>query len=390
MVDERNPPSSSPPSIDISGADSGLLTSVDAIKDYDERLWDVTRSLPIKLGSVLRLPSSAYAAWNIGLTDENKVELAEISRRCYERDYEEDRRFAGNNPAKQDLMSTPLMESIEGRMRRSISSIVAEMATEFLLGSSRRRLVIADISANNASLCIEIASAICEATSNPDNFNRLDFHIAHKSPTQLENTVDLLKDHKFRAKAYLLDGEDFLAEQRESSVDYIVSMPYLHRKSFPDFAGYMHRALVPGGVAVCGDIHSPLWNHPYYVYKLLEGIGIDPKRLDAFKDALGDRLVMESVPGIQLDELMAKDIHMKMWKRIAMNIRSERRLGNQRVFILGAHDTISERMAKFGDAGLKTDADEIRRAFQLARLPGLPKRIDSSGFAVVTAAMRQR
>ncbi len=67
-----------------------LITDISEIIRLDERLWDVTRGLPIKLGSLTRLPSDSYLNWGIGLTDENKAELASMSRFWYDKDIEED------------------------------------------------------------------------------------------------------------------------------------------------------------------------------------------------------------------------------------------------------------------------------------------------------------
>jgi hypothetical protein len=372
-----------------SKAPPGLITDFEDIRRFDERLWEVTRGLPIKIGSIARLPSARYADWGIGLTSENQDQLKAYSRTFNCADFQEDRLNSMHGPDKDDLTSTRMMEGIEARMMRVISDMISDMIV-YVPGDDKKPIVIADIAAKNASLCLGIASLLYEKSGNPDIGKRIEFHIVYPSASKLENTRDTLKDLGIRHRAFLMDSEDYLANDVEpGSLDFIVSMPFLHRYSFPEFARHAHDALIPGGAIVSGDIHSPLWSSPHHLYKLLRRIGLDRSRLDMLGELFGDKLCEQSNPSMNSDELAALESHTMEWLKIADNVRRARKIGNQRVFILGAHDTSAERSEKFSSSGLVTSADDIRRAFPMAKLPQIPKRMErASDFAVISTAMR--
>jgi len=366
-----------------------LITDFEEIKRFDERMWEVTRGLPIKIGSISRLPSARYADWGIGLTEDNAGMLEAYSRLFYSSDFQEDRLYSMHGPDKDDLKSTRMMDGILARMKRVVSGMISEMIMG-AVGEEKKQIVIADIAAKSASLCIDIASSLFDKSSSPDIIKRIEFHIVYPSASKLENTRDILKDMGIRHRAFLEDSEEYLANDAESGgVDFIVSMPFLHRYSFPNFARHAHEALAPGGAIVTGDIHSPLWSSPYNVYKLLCMMGLDRRRLDIFSELFSDRLCEQSYSRMHPDELSALDSHITDWLKIADNVRKAKRIGNQRVFLLGAHDTSAERIEKLSSAGLITSPDDIRRAFPLARLPQIPKRMErASDYAVVTTAMK--
>lgn len=382
-IDSPSPalPSMAPP---------GLITDFEEIKRFDQRMWEVTQGLPIKIGSIARLPSARYADWGIGLTNENQALLEAYSRGFYSADFQENGLNSVHGPDMDDLISTRMMEGIEARMMRVISNMISDMIV-YMPGDEKKKIVIADIAAKNASLCLGIASKIYEKSGNPDIGKRIEFHIVYPSASKLENTKYTLRDHEITPRAFLMDSEEYLANCVETdSLDFIVSMPFLHRYSFPDFARYAHDALTPGGAIVSGDIHSPLWSSPHHVYKMLRRMGLDRRRLDLFSELFGDKVFEQSNPSMSIDELSALESHTTEWLKIADNVRKARKIGNQRVFILGAHDTSAERNEKLSSSGLVTTADDIRRAFPLANLHEIPRRIErASDYAVISTAMKK-
>ncbi len=363
-----------------------LITDISEIIRLDERLWDVTRGLPIKLGSLTRLPSDSYLNWGIGLTDENKAELASMSRFWYDKDIEEDMAHDFCVKDKEELMLTRQMESIQARMKRSIAHIVSSMSAS--TSTEKEKLVIADISAKDSSLCYNIITDMMDLSGNPDIHKKLEFHIINPSARTLESSKRLLKDLGVRTTLFLMDGGDYLKEQEPGSIDFIVSLPFLHRKSFHDYAVHMEAALSPGGAAVIGDFHSPLFSHPFNVYRLLDRMGLDPRRLDMFKEIFGKRLIEQSYSGLNKDELKALESHMSDWCRIEAHMRASRRIGNQRLFLLSAHDTSKDREEKFRSAGLTVYPADIRKAFTLTNQT-IPSKMEKSDYAVVMVAFKQ-
>ncbi len=373
-----------------------LISSIDELEAFDNRLTEITKNLVIRTGSIFKVPSSAYHRWGIEITNENREWLKKKSGEFYGRDEKE---LIYTYPSRENLVKTPIRVYTETRMAGEIGWIVRELMHS--LDDGKREFRICDVGARYG----QATSAVIPALRGPDMgdvVERTQFHLIDRNPGKLchaEATLDM-----FRVNRTLItkDDEEYLAEQPEKKFDIIISLAYFHNKSFPDYLEQLHRVLADDGALVIGDWHSALWDHPINAQRLLERIGAANQFfeesgkirniLDAFNEHFGELLEHDPVPGIDMDEDNAYREHMECWLEIASNLGRMSRNSIPRVYFLEANETSKARIEKLEKAGFSVDMDQIRKAFPKSnKLEGLPRKmLRNSDFAVVMAAMKKR
>jgi SAM-dependent methyltransferase len=188
-----------------------------------------------------------------------------------------------------------------------------------------------------------------------------------------------------------VDFEDFLGGSEEKCFDFVVSVASFHHKSFPNYLTQIRRALADDGALVSGDWHSAFWHHPYNLYRLLEAVGTEEKRLNALARLFGGLLTPSPGWEPSPEELQAVSDHFDYWRNVHSEVRGLGSAGRARLYMLKANQTSREHADNLQAAEFTTNADDIRKAFQGASLADLPRSLlRGSDFAVVTAAIKKR
>ena len=343
-------------------------SSIDDIREFDGRFCEITKGLPIRTGSISRVPSDAYFRWGIEVSSENRVALAEMSDAFRRKDYE-DRRVYGPTNQYED---TPFTKSTKTNLARVIGKVVMEILKS--LDDGTRSFRICDLAPGRGRASTAIATALRSDRSTEGILKRTTFNLVDYSDIFLPSARASLEVFQPEGvRAHSIKDEDFLAENG-GQFDVVVSLCHFHKKPFPDVYGKVFSALREGGVLVSGDWHSSLCNHPSNVYHLFEKMRIESRRLDMFRELMGNLLDPVSCPDMTMDQLKSIDDHQVHWADVYDQIiRSPAQVVQPRIFVLGAFDTTIARQQKLEDAGFKTDMDTISRAFPRAKLPGLPK-----------------
>lgn len=366
---------------------SKLITSVDTLCELDRQLWEVTSGLPVKMGSIFKVPSSAYHRWGIGITPENRAELARLSSAYYEKDYDQREKFDDNSGK---LERTPLRGHIESQMARFIAETVKEILHS--LDDGTRQFDICDIAASTGQTSSAIAAALRTDPETNGIADRVTFHLVDYSAKKLSEANGNLRQFSPKGIAiHPMRDEDFLVEAAERSdrFDIAVSLSHFHHKSFADHLELIRNVLADDGALVSGDWHSGICNHPFNLYGLLEKMGLEGSRLDRFRELLGPLLLPDPTLATTQAEAIALEEHYKYWIKVAAKLSSTNLATKPRVYLLEAYDTSRERREKLEKAGFSTDIDRIRLAFPKARLSQLPKPMTrDSDLAVVMAATK--
>ncbi|MEW6722476.1 MAG: class I SAM-dependent methyltransferase [Candidatus Micrarchaeota archaeon] len=378
---------------------SSLKTDVARITALDYELWDVTRGMSIKLGSILRLPSSAYANWGIGITDENRAELERMSKGYFAKDFQEDM-TRQQGPYKEDLIRTPQRIAAEKKMAVVIGDAVGEMISQ--LDDGKREFAIADVSARNPLVARQIVSALYQLAQqkmlSEDILQRITFDLAYPLGAKLSLAkagVEHPNSGSIRNHAFMMDADEYLS-MRGGRLDFIVSTAYFHRYSFPGYLEKVHDALVPGGVFLSGDFHGSPFHYPLQVYEMLARLNFDSRRLDRFREVVGVGLFNAVTNPMHEEEQNANEAHLRDINDAKALMRRTQSLGNQRLYVLNAYEPLTDRLNRMENAGLNTD---ISGAFPFAKegrrrpnvLREIPARVQrSSDYAIVTGGMRAR
>ncbi len=369
---------------------SGLITSIQDIMDFDAKLWEITRGLPIRTGSILKVPASFYSRFGIEITPDNRARLKEMSENFYAQDIEE-------RLKRERLRQGTGLPEIKFRSEtgNKMSWLVAEIVREMMrtIDDGTRRFRICDIGCRKGETASAIAGELYRHHEVRDMLGRVELHLVDWSPIGLFNARQNIKDlygievHKHE----YIDFEQFLRGREDGSFDFIVSVAGFERKAFPDYMQEIRRVLADSGALVSGGWHSAQWHHPYNLYRLLQAMGTEEARLGALTRLFAKLLSPTQDWNPFPEESQALKDHFDYWLKVHEEVKSQGILGRPRVYMLRANKTSREHMQDLASAGFTTSMDDIRRAFKGATLPAeLPKRILSgTDFAAVTAAIKK-
>ncbi len=347
------------------------ITEVQAICDLDSSLWEVTKGLPVRTGTILRISEDDLPAWGVRVNDENRSELALLAEGFRLKDYKEKERNANLEMMEKTQFSLA--------MRSSMSRVAAYIVKELLasLDDGQREFTICDLAAGTGGLATAIATALRSDPKTASILDRAGFSLVDYSSPRLHQAKTKLDAYRPAAiRLCHTSDEEHLAETQEK-YDIITSLSHLHKKPFRGVLASISGGLAEGGALVSGDWHSSLTSHPLYVYQLFEKMGVDAVRLNRFREILGDKLDPYSCPDTTFDEIAAIAHHQDYWAGVYFNALKHpgANPAPPRLYFLGAFDTTRKRVKKLEDSGLCTDMDTIRAAFPKANLPQLPKQM---------------
>ncbi len=362
-----------------------LIRDIDKLREFDDKLCQITKDLPIRSGSVFKVPSAAYHRWGIEVTLENREWLKKESVKYYGKDIDE----LLLDPYRENIVKTPFRAWTESRMADEIGWIVRELMRS--MDDGQKEFSVCDVGARFGQTTASVVTSLRD--SDMDGvLRRTKFYLVDRSAPKLEYARRELERYGAICAAKPEHDEDYLNEQRDGRFDIIISLAHFHHKSFPDYFNEINRVLADDGVLVVGDWHSALWDHPINAAKLLERIGAGSQVLDAFREHFGRELMTpDPDPKLDADEKQALEDHMNCWIEIATNLNKLNRTARPRVYFLEAHETSKARKKKMEGAGFVVDLDQIRKAFPKSKLENIPRKVlRDSDFAVVMAAMKRR
>ncbi|MBD3209858.1 methyltransferase domain-containing protein [Candidatus Micrarchaeota archaeon] len=365
-----------------------LLTSVDDIVRFDGESHKITKGMPIRTGSILKVPSVQYHNWGIGVTEENREELAEKADFYRKKDYLERER----DPEISVIEKTPLSSGVRSSMRRTL----VHLAKEYMKANddSEREFRILDLATGGGETVSALATTLWTDPGMKELLERTSFYLVDYSGSKLERARKNLEQyHPARVDPNMKKDEDFL-ETTGLKFDIVFSLCHLHKKPFLDgllkkINGVMER----NGVFLSGDWHSTLCNTPEHTYNLLQRMGLDSRRLNMFRELFYDFLNLGSTPGTTREEVQGRADHQDYWVGVHQRIFSS--LGEvekARHYILGSFDTTRDRVDSMEQHGLVVDPAKIRKAFPKASFPPTPVKMmhKTDRASVIMAAKMKR
>lgn len=348
-----------------------LLASMDDINALDEELWKVTKGLPIRTGSILRVPGRYYSNWGIEVTDENRQQLIDKYDFYRQKDYREKE----SNREIEALERTAFSIGIRTSMRRTVVHIAKQVMR--LIDDGKRDIRICDLATSNGGTVSALATALWSDRDTQNMLKRTSFYLVDYSGSKLEEARTALEAFRPGLIDTRMEKDEVFLERTNEKFDIVLSLCHLHKKPFLEgVLGKVHSVLEKNGVFLSGDWHSSLCNHPVYVYELLQRMAIDRKRLDMFRKLFNDFMDPDSEPDTTHEELQGRAEHQEYWAGRHRQIFSTPDRGREgRHYFLGAFDTTRARVSSLEKAGLTADPEKIKRAFPKAGLAPTPMRM---------------
>ncbi|MFH1222481.1 MAG: hypothetical protein V1492_05345 [Candidatus Micrarchaeota archaeon] len=358
-------------------------------------------NVPIKPGCLVKIWHGSYANWGIELNGTNK-ELREWAKTRAEHYAKKDIDDADRYIDRNDLVIQPHTINMN-----TSGSLVARITAEIVkkIGESRDKdalLKIAVIGARGGSLIGSIVAKLRELDENI--IDNIQFHILEPSEKKIrlaESTLPILglnELRKTRKGGFSLEfksDEQFFSTWPKEDLDMVVSFFHMHGKPFPDYLGDLRAAMKDDAALVIADTYSPMWQHPVFVYGLLEDINIGQKILEQFRDHFAVMPLDDAqkiITTLNATEIQSLRDHHDYWLKVAEELNRGRY--EKSLYFLRAHTTVTQRKLELATHGFTTEEETIHKAF-----PGilesqnimLPCRIDpASDFVTVMVALKQQ
>jgi SAM-dependent methyltransferase len=361
-----------------------VFTNFDEIVRFDTDFWNVTKDLPIRTGSLMRLSEESFRNWRIGITPENKQLIKRLGEDFRQKDYCEKQR----DSSIRTVETTDWIDMIRNGMTRAMVHYAKEVLLS--LDDGKRALNVCELASGYGKVSVSLAASLLAQGSN-DLLSRTRFYLVDYSEEKLKRAVEKLEPYNpAEIVTVPMSDEEFLAAFKEKS-DVMLSLCHMHKRPFlGDLLEKINDSLSRKGVVISGDLHSSLPSHPMLMYQLLERMGTENRRLKLFRDMFSAFMDAKTIPA-SAEENRAITDHQEYWAGVYNEILSSKSTGTMRSrhYVLGAFDTTKKRVALMEDKGFIIDPDKVRRAFPKAKIGSNPVHMaPGSDRASVVLAMK--
>jgi len=200
------------------------FTKFEDICEFDEAFWEVTKELPIRTGSILRLSSEAYSRWRVKVTEENKEQLVERYDEFRLKDYRE----RDNNREIKNVEKTPFSRT----MRNSMVRIMGHLAKEIMLSRDDGEMehTVCDLACGLGQSVSALASALYAEEETRGLLERTRFYLVDYSAAKLDKVREtLLKYNAAEVELRAVKDTRFL-DNTSKEFDIIMSLCHFHKK----------------------------------------------------------------------------------------------------------------------------------------------------------------
>lgn len=249
---------------------------------------------PLRLGSPLKVPSTAWDAWGIGSSSAREfADLVAESELCYVREWQHtddaglrDIAEAGRRAGLADC-NAMLNAAVAGELLRVVAELPAEAK-------------VLDIGAGAGATTLSVLDRLRNLA------REMTFHLLEPAARSLKQAQSKLENGRFDAcagrfafhEAKDLDlGGLFL----EGTCDAVVTTAVMHHHAFIDpVLQQIAHVLKSGGVLIVGDWHNSMWLHPGRIYAFMSELNWEGKDADlaAFRVRFPADAPPETDPGL--------------------------------------------------------------------------------------------
>jgi len=344
-----------------------IITSVEELKALDATIKEKCHGLPIEPGSLSRLHSDFYPAYNIYIPYEQQAELEAYSLECFESEWSAT--DAETNRAIERAIKNANIASgnsdMNGKLANLLLSILKAMYKD------KNKITIVDIGAGDGNTTQALLDALDEDKEDgPEIAKRCYFKMIEPSWWRLEDAREILGGNnivntvyhgakaRFALRCQTLGS--YLDEAKDGDADIIISSAALHHMSFPTYLEGVYRHLSADGILAVGDWHNNLLRHPANLADIIKELGADNETLDWFSSRFNLKTDMSS----RIEkELPAPDRSANRdFKHFVIALGNEmKKVGRtSRIAFIEALNTLDVRTKEMNDAGIVTDINELR------------------------------
>ncbi|MFH0884818.1 MAG: class I SAM-dependent methyltransferase, partial [Candidatus Micrarchaeota archaeon] len=293
-----------------------IFTDFNEIVRFDREFWEITKGLPVRTGSLMRLSSDSFSRWRIGLTEENRQMIKDKGDEFRIKDYCEMEKDSSIESMEATIWST--------MMRNSMVRVIVHFAKEILsaLDDGKREFNVCELASGYGNNSVSLAAAFLAQGLN-DILARTNFLLVDYSAEKLKRAKEKLQPYQPASIITAsVNDEEFLSST-DVRFDAILSVCHMHKRPFlGDLLEKAHGTLKKKGVIISGDWHSSLSDHPALLFQLLQRMGTDARKLRLFQEMLNDFMNPTTYPKMSPEEFRAVAHHQAYWASVYNEILS--------------------------------------------------------------------
>lgn len=332
------------------------------IKLLNENITALFRNsgLITRPGTLLKIYSGYYPNYGFEATKENKNELLEIINKFYNKDRENESQEKTINP--RGLIIQPYFHFTNSTVNHIARAVLLKMKE--MKPKADELIKICIIGSRDGTLILAILNAIREMRAS--FLDRTQFYLVEPYQKKLEATMAKLPIYGLRSISETKAGgfsaeyktdDEFLATQKSSEFDIVISYYHLHCKPFQDNLSEIRRVLKDDGVFMMADYFSPLFGYPAFVVDLLMNIGADNDIIRKFAASFD----CFTKPNLSELEENALNDHIEYWVKIVNELRNARIQLEKPIYFLRAHTTLEKRIEILKEHKFTIDTRKIQK-----------------------------
>lgn len=375
-----------------------LVTTLKDIKAYDRRFWEITKNLPLRTGSLLKVRKEALHRYGIDISRLSRQEIAEL-RRFSENYHRIDLEDQEQQPKIDGFLQTEWRQDRKREMSQYAGQTVKELLRSLV--ARREHMTVAEIPARRKPASFSVAVALWNDPEVEQLLSKSAFHLVNYNNAKMHSAVREMERYHVHdiVPNWRKTDVDFLRSQKDGSLDIIITLMHLHKKAFlSEYLKELHRVLSDDGVLVIGDWHSTIFDHPVNTFDFFLNVMKAQQEADEIRKFFGPELMRpDQKVDLTREEIRANKVHLSYLREVYEGIQNANLGLPPRIHIFGAYRTSISLSEELEHCGFDTDIGSIRTNFPESKLVDSPVKLlvdpvdqEPTDFAVFMIAQKKR
>jgi SAM-dependent methyltransferase len=309
----------------------------------DQQVYEpIFRNAPLRLGSPLRAPSSAWPAWGFRFETQQEFErLVVLSEEAYSGEW------AATQCSSHDEISRAAAAAGLGSANEHLNACVALVAAALISKAPRSCSRILDLGAGAGATTLAVWKNLDSKVR-----LRMSWTLIDPAKSSLEQAVARLTDSGMSSEQlsiHTMRDLDIMPSWSQQ-YDLVISTAAIHHHAYlePVFR-LIHQVLAPGGIFIGGDWHNSLSTHPAKILELLNTLQWKGKKADIASFIAKYPASRQAQPTRESPEQQKATAHiMEFWQAYARS----RQAADVEFCVIEGHRPVSYYLKGFAAVGL--------------------------------------
>ncbi|MFN7990556.1 MAG: class I SAM-dependent methyltransferase [Candidatus Micrarchaeia archaeon] len=343
-----------------------LVESLSEIDKVDRKLSDIFEGFRMVPGSVCRIAHQYLANWGIAVTPGNREQIEARSLESYSREWRQSN--ADYHFAIRRATTRAGIQYDNDNLNDYVANKAALIIESMLSDRKKSEYRILDIGAGSGKTTLKVLDVLRIRGVDQGILSRCQFYLLEPADQALKKALETIRERGTKSRVVPVGTsiQDHMETTADGTYNMVISSAVFHHMSFPGYLERIYTKLADEGVMIIGDWHTTIWSQPAFLVPILKDLGADSTRIRDFETFFGVKREDDVRLSKSLAEKEAKANRYMLdyEKHLAEELRGTN--DKAKLYLFEAHESLSDRLANYGQAGFVVDLDELRanhRAF---------------------------